>query len=80
MISEDLFLTCLDMSALILPFGGSYHWPVHLEATFMGTTRSQPFRFENVWLSHLDFTRNIDKWWMEELPFQGTKLYMLHKD
>ena len=48
MISEDLFLTCFDMLALILPLGGSDHWPVQLEATFMGTLRNIPFRFENV--------------------------------
>jgi len=53
------------MSTLILPFGGSDHWPGQLEATFMGTPRSGPFRFENVWPSHPNFTRNIEKWWME---------------
>ena len=28
MISKNLLLTSLDMSALILPFGGSDHWSV----------------------------------------------------
>eukprot|EP00253_Pinus_taeda_P013113 PITA_13113 len=78
-ISEDLLLTGLDMSALILPFRGSDHWPVQLEATFMGTPRNKPFRFENVWLSHPDFTNNIDKWWMEDMPIQGTKMFMLQQ-
>ena len=27
-ISKDLLLTGLDMSALIFPFGGSDHWPI----------------------------------------------------
>jgi len=27
-ILEDLLLTGLDMSFLILPFGGSDHWPI----------------------------------------------------
>eukprot|EP00253_Pinus_taeda_P009251 PITA_09251 len=38
-----------------------------------------PDMFENVWLSHPDFTINIDKWWMEEFPFQGTKMFMLQQ-
>lgn len=46
-ISEDLLLMCLAMSASILPFGGSDHWSVQLEPTFMGTPRNRPFRFEN---------------------------------
>eukprot|EP00253_Pinus_taeda_P010243 PITA_10243 len=79
MISEDLFLRDPDMSILILPFGGSNHWPVQLEATFMGTPRNKPSRFEKVCLSHPDFTNNIDKWWTEELPFQGTKMFMLQQ-
>lgn len=78
-ILEDLLLTGLDMSALILPFGGSDHCLVQLEATFMGTPRNRPFRFENVWLSHPDFTNNIEKWWMEDLPIQGTKMFMLQQ-
>jgi len=78
-ISEDLLLTGLDMSALILPFGGSDHWPTQLEATFMATPRNRPFRFENVWLSHPNFTSNIDKWWMEDFPIQGTKMFMLQQ-
>lgn len=48
MVSEDLFLIGSYMSASILPFGGSDHWLVQLEATFMGTPTNRPFRFENV--------------------------------
>eukprot|EP00253_Pinus_taeda_P017284 PITA_17284 len=73
-ISYDLFVKVLDMLASILPFGGSDHWYVQLEATFMGTPRNIPFRFENVWLSHPDFTNNIDKWWVY-MPVQGTKMF-----
>ena len=46
-ISEDLLLTGPAIIASILPFGGSDHWPVQLEATFMGTPRNIPFMFEN---------------------------------
>eukprot|EP00253_Pinus_taeda_P021718 PITA_21718 len=46
-VYEDLLLTGPTIIASILPFGGSDHWPVQLEATFMGTLRNRPFRFEN---------------------------------
>lgn len=46
-ISEDILLTGPTITASILPFGGSDHWLVQLEATFMGTPRNKPFRFEN---------------------------------
>ena len=67
------------MSALILLFGGSDHWPIQLEATFIGTPRNIPFRFENIWLSHPDFTSNIDIWWMEYLSIQGTNMFTLQQ-
>ena len=76
-VSEDLLLIGPVVRTSILPFGGSYHWLVQLEATFMGTLRNKPFRFENAWLSHPKFTSNIDKWWKEDLNIEGTKMYML---
>jgi len=47
-ILEDLLLTGPDLTASILPFGDSNHWPIQLEAYFIGTLRNKPFRFENV--------------------------------
>eukprot|EP00253_Pinus_taeda_P016893 PITA_16893 len=78
-ISEDLILTGLDLLAMILPFGGSDHWPIQLEASFIGTPRNRPFRFENIWLTHPDFTSNIEKWWTKDMQVQGTKMFLLHK-
>eukprot|EP00253_Pinus_taeda_P029208 PITA_29208 len=66
-VSEDLLLIGLATTVSILPFGGSDHRPVQLEATFMGTQRNRPFRFENAWLLHPKFTSNIEKWWKEDL-------------
>lgn len=45
---EYLILTGLDMSAMILPFGGSDHWPIQHEASCIRTPRNIPFRFENI--------------------------------
>lgn len=78
-ISNDLLLSGHIMTAFILPFGGSDHWPIQLEAPFIGTLRNRPFRFENVWLTHLDFITNIGKWWAEDVPTQGTKMFLLHR-
>ena len=78
-ISKDPRLTGLDLTALTLPLGGSDHWPIHLEASFIGTPRNKPFRFENVWLTHPDFITNIGKWWVEDMPVQGTKMFLLQQ-
>eukprot|EP00253_Pinus_taeda_P019985 PITA_19985 len=64
---------------MILPFGGSYHWPIQLEASFIGTPRNRPFRFENMWHTHPDFPNNIGKWWAEDMKIQGTKMFLLYK-
>ena len=76
-ILEDLFLLGPTMIASILPFGGSYNWLVQLEATFMGTPRRRPFRFENASFSHTEFTSNINKWWREDLNIKGTRMFLL---
>lgn len=60
-ISEDLILTGLELSVIILPFGGSDHWHVQIEASFIGTPRNRHFRVENIWLNHPDFISNIEK-------------------
>eukprot|EP00253_Pinus_taeda_P024786 PITA_24786 len=79
MISEELLLTDKEITATVLPFGGSDHWPIQLEIKGLISPRNRPFRFENMWFSHLDFISNIDEWWSEDLQFQGSKMYLLHK-
>ena len=49
------------------------------EVSFIGTPRNRPFRFENIWLTHLDFISNIEKWWTKDMHVQGTKMFLLHK-
>eukprot|EP00253_Pinus_taeda_P005917 PITA_05917 len=79
MISEDLMLLDKEIMAEILPFGGSDHWPVQMEIKGIGTPRNRPFRFENIWLSHPDFSSSIENWWTEDLHIQGSTMFMLHK-
>jgi len=78
-ILEDLILIGPDLSATILLFGGSDHWPVQLKVSFIGNPRNRPFRFENIWLTHPDFISNIEKWWIKDMEIQGTKMFLLHK-
>ena len=79
MISEGLMLIDKEISARVLPFGGSDHWPIQLEIKGMVSPRNRPFRFENIWLSHPDFTSNIEKWWSKDLQLQGSPMYLLQK-
>ena len=67
------------MDCNILPWGGSDHWPVQLEANFQTTPKNRPFRFEKFWIEHPTFKENINQWWQEELPDQVTSMFKLYK-
>lgn len=43
-ILEDLLLIGCIMTTFILPFRGSDHWPIQLEASFISTPRNRPFQ------------------------------------
>jgi len=79
MISEELMLPNKDIIANVLPFRGLDQWLIQMEIKGIGTPRNKPFRFENIWLSRLDFNNNIEKWWAEELHIQGSSMFLLHK-
>ena len=66
-ISENLMIDGKEVTTRVLPFSGSDHWIIQLDIKGIGTPRNKPFRFENIWLSHPDFTNNIEKWWSEDL-------------
>eukprot|EP00253_Pinus_taeda_P027896 PITA_27896 len=79
LISESIVLEGITVSSDILPSGGSDHWPISLEAAFLGTPRNKPFRFENFWLQHPNFVKLLEKWWSEPLQVQGTKMFKLQR-
>jgi len=79
LISEEVILENREITAKVLPFGGSNHWPIQLELKGFNSPRNRPFRFNNISLSHLEFISNIEKWWVEDLQIQGTKMFTLHK-
>eukprot|EP00253_Pinus_taeda_P024446 PITA_24446 len=77
LISESIVLEGITVSFDILPSGGLDHWPISLEATFLGTPRSKAFRFEKFWLQHPNFVKLLEQWWREPLQVQGTKMFKL---
>jgi len=79
MILEELMFLNSEITAKVLPFGGSDHWSIQLEIKGIDSPRNRPFRLENIWLSHSDFISNIEKWWAEDLQIQGSKMYLLQK-
>jgi hypothetical protein len=79
LVSESIILQGLTLDCNILPWGGSDHWPVQLEANFQTTPKNRPFRFEKFWIEHPTFKEHINQWWREELPDQGTRMFKLYK-
>jgi hypothetical protein len=79
LISESIIMQGLTLDCNILPWGGSDHWPVQLEATFQTTPKSRPFKFEKFWIEHLNFKERIKQWWWEEKPEKGTRMFQLYK-
>jgi hypothetical protein len=65
LILESIVLQGIIMEGNILPWGGSDHWSVLLEANFQVTPKNRPFWFESLWIEHPTFKENINIWWKE---------------
>eukprot|EP00253_Pinus_taeda_P015169 PITA_15169 len=76
-VIESIILDGITIDSDILPSGGSDHWPISLDAAFLGTPRNKPFRFEKFWLQHPNFVKMLEKWWGEPLNIQGTRIFKL---
>jgi hypothetical protein len=50
-----------------------------LEENFQTTLKNRPFRFEKFWIEHPTFKENINHWWREPQPEQGTRMFKLYK-
>jgi len=48
MILEELMFLNSEITARVLPFGGSDHWPIRLEIKGIDSPRNKPFRFKNI--------------------------------
>jgi hypothetical protein len=67
-VSDSIIMQGLALDCNILPWGGSDHWSIQLEASFQTTTKNRPFKFEKFWMEHLNFKETIKQWWCEEKP------------
>jgi hypothetical protein len=79
LVLESIIMHGITLDCNILPWGGSDHWPVQLEAGFQTTPKNNTFRFEKFWMEHLTFKEKIKQWWYEEQPEQGTRMFKLYK-
>ena len=79
LVSESIIMQGLTLDCNILPWGGSDHWPVQLEAGFQTTPKNRLFRFEKFWIEHPIFKERIKQWWREEQPEKGTRMFKLYK-
>jgi hypothetical protein len=75
LISDSLMLEGTTLEASILDFHGLDHWPIQLWLEVPATPGRKPFRFEQFWLSHPDFHKNIHEWWREAEVPHGSKMY-----
>jgi len=48
MISEELMMLNNELTARVLPFGGSDHWSVQLEIKGTDAPKNGPFKSENI--------------------------------
>eukprot|EP00253_Pinus_taeda_P013888 PITA_13888 len=79
LVSENLLLDGKNVESSILPSGGSNHWPISLIVEVPGTPRNKPFRFEKFWIEHPNFLTMVEKWWVEPLAEEGSKMFNLQK-
>eukprot|EP00253_Pinus_taeda_P015128 PITA_15128 len=79
LVSENLLLDGTVVESNILPSGGSDHWPISLMVEIPGTPRNKPFRFEKFWIEHPNFLTMVEKWRLEPLDEEGSKMFNLQK-
>ena len=59
LISHSIVMQGIIMEGIILPWGGSDHWHVLMEANFQVTPKNRPFWFKSLWIEHPTFKENI---------------------
>jgi hypothetical protein len=80
LILESIVMQGIIMEGNILPWGGSDHWPVLLEANFQVTPKNRPFWFESFWIEHPTFKENIKIWWKESIQEIGEQKCLNFKE
>jgi hypothetical protein len=68
-----------NIENIILLAVGSDHWPIIIKFEIQIDTNAKPFRFEKLWLNHLNFAINIKTWWKETSNTKDTLMYHFHQ-
>eukprot|EP00253_Pinus_taeda_P031502 PITA_31502 len=79
LISDNAFHLGGDLTAEILAYSGSDHWPIALLWQRPGDKTKKPFRFEAFWLTHPTFKDFIKNTWASFIPPEGSKMYQLQQ-
>ncbi|XP_010275990.1 PREDICTED: uncharacterized protein LOC104610867 [Nelumbo nucifera] len=72
-----------DLVSRALPRVTSDHWPIMIGKSNIGGSGPSPFRFENMWLLHLEFKDKVKTWWNESNPkvnWEGMKFHWKLKE
>ncbi|XP_047306312.1 uncharacterized protein LOC124909703 [Impatiens glandulifera] len=77
LVSESIFRGVANIFQKVLLWSCSDHRPILLERGVV-QLRCRPFRFENKWLSRVDFFPRVQEWWRTQasLGSASSKLFM----
>ena len=64
-----------DIKVAVLPPACSNHWPISLEWENVRVNPHRPFKFEKLWLLHLDFHEKLKEWWESSPQIKGSGMY-----
>ncbi|XP_070033019.1 uncharacterized protein [Nicotiana tomentosiformis] len=73
----DWFNTMPDFVAMFKPEGISDHFPVKIEQIKNGKNPKKPFKYCNVWSSHLEFQTRVSQVW--QTPIEGCMMFQVVK-
>lgn len=79
LISDNAVHLGGDLSASILPYSSSDHWPISLQWQRPGNVTKRPFHFEAFWLSHPAFKDFIRSTWTSFPQLEGTKMFQFQQ-
>lgn len=76
LITHQWLISC-NCTISSFPKVGSKHFPLLLEINPLNVPRHFPFRFEKMWIKHLDLERRISDWW--NINIEGTAMFKVPK-
>ena len=74
LLSKNIMQAHWHIENSILPTAGSDHWPISIKISFPTDKEAKPFRFEKIWLTHLNFETKIKEWCKESSIIKGSTM------